>query len=457
MVKGIYIKTKGYTIGMNYSEKIKEKLSTLLKTSTPEENQQLYQQICTYESSIQGHSIWTSFFSTHILYFNQTTGLFVWQQNQYSILTENDVIHLIWKHLNQYPIHTSLKQQIKQKIMRSIKDRSIYNTIPHSVTLQEVISFLHPLLFPTKSGSKYFMTILGDILLKKTNLYYFMDPSMKPFIQKLQKILTLYFITTHLAAFKFKYHDHEPELSRIIKTNPINVDYLKCDEPFYLNLICCSIHYSNRYTHGDKFLEDVLNTSLRKEVMWIKETNKEDLLQEFIRTYLSPSDTYLHEKDMIFLWKMFVKEKHSINFSKNLQEDLSRILIYQPPYFLNITSMRMPYVKKFIQFWKKSMYSDPTEQYLELTEVLSLFIENHMKYSDITESKIKEILFYYFPDLILHEDRYIHYTGCTLWNKKEELRKFGHNRYEDYANSSMPRKVSKVYFESYWNKYLNVV
>lgn len=435
---------------MNFPEKIKEKLGTLLKTSTPEENQQLYQQLCSYESSIQGNSITTAFFTDQTIYYNQTTDLFVYYSNQYSILTENDVIHLIWKHLNQYPIHTSLKVQIKQKIMKTVKDHSIYNTIPHSITIQEVISFLHPLLFPTKNGSKYFMTTLGDVLLKKTGLYYFLDPLMKPFIQKLQKILTLYFITTQLAPYKFKYCDHDPSLSRIIQTNPINIDYLKCDEPFYLNLIGCSIHYSNRYENGDKFLSDVLNTSLRKEVLWIKEVNKEDLLQEFVRTYLCPSDTYLHEKDVIFLWKMFVKEKHSIHLFKNLQENLSRILLYQPPYFLNITSMRMPYVKKFIQFWKRTMYADPTEKYLELTEVLALFIETHLKYSDLTESKIKEMLLYYFPDLLIHEGRYFHHMGCTLWNKKEDLRQFGPS-YEDYIKSTLSRKVSRVYFHSYWN------
>ena len=439
---------------MDYSDKIKEKLGSLLKVSTPEENQQLYHQLCSYESSIHVHTIVTAFFSDVSLYYNQTSDLFVYYlQNQYSILTENDILHLIWKHLNKYAIHTSLKQQIKQKIMRTIKDHSIYNTIPNSVTLQEVLSFLHPLLFPTKNGSKYFMTTLGDILLKKTNLYYFLDPSMKPFIQRLQKVVSVYFFTTQLAPFKFKYCDHPHNLSRMIKTNPINMDYLKCEEPLYLNLICCSIHYSNRYTNGDLFLEDVLNHSLKQEVLWIKETNKEEVLQEFVRTYFCPSDSVIHEKDVNFLWKLFIREKNPINiFPKNIQEDLSRIVPYQSPYFLNLSSMRMPYVKKFIHFWNKTMYADPTEQYLELTEILTLFMETHLKYHDLTEHKIKEILQYYFPDLLIHEQRYIHHIGCTLWNKKEELKQFcalNPIEYSVYAETPMKRKVSKVYFQHF--------
>lgn len=123
----------------------------------------------------------------------------------------------------------------------------------------------------------------------------------------------MYFCSNQLANFKFKYYDHDPTLCRILKTNPVNFEYLKCDEPFYVNFICCSIHYSNRFSTGDLFLEDRTNQSLRQEVMWMKETRKEDVLQDFIQTYLQRSETHIHEKDVLFLWKMYMKEKNYIN------------------------------------------------------------------------------------------------------------------------------------------------
>jgi hypothetical protein len=294
------------------------------------------------------------------------------------------------------------------------------------------------------------MTTLGDIMMKKTSFYYFLDPSMKPFIQTLQKLISMYFCSNQLSHFKYKFYDHETSLCRILKTNPINFQYLKCEESFYVNLICSSIHYSNRFGNGDLFLEDRTNQALRKEVMWIKETKIEDVLQDFILTYFQQSETHTHEKDVLFLWKLYIKEKNYINiFQKNIQEELSRSIPYQSSYFMYITSMKMPYVKKFIHFWNKYMYEDKTEQLLELTEISSLFMEVNPKHNDINEQKIKDIIQYYYPDTVIHENRYVNFIGCSLWNKKEELRQFlqtSGTDYRTYTETTSKRKVSKQYF-----------
>jgi hypothetical protein len=237
----------------------------------------------------------------------------------------------------------------------------------------------------------------------------------------------------------------------MIKTNPVNFQYIKCEEPFYINLICCSIHYSNRFNDGDTFLEDITNQQLRQEVMWIKDTKKEVVLQDFILSYLQPSETHIHEKDVLFLWKLYVKEKALVNmFQKTLPQDLSRTLSYQAPYFMYMTSMKMPYVKKFIHFWSKYMYEDKTEQLLELTEISSLFMEVNPKYTDLNEQKIKDILQYYYPETVILENRYVNGIGCSLWKKKEEVRQFREGTvdadYRAYAESNLTRKVSKQYY-----------
>lgn len=440
------------------NEKIKEKLNTLLQNATPTENQQLYLKLCQYESSINLQSIMNMFFSEHNLYYVQTSDLYIcYQKHQYAVLNENDIIHLILKNINIYPMNTTLKQQIRYKIHKKIKERSIYNVIPDSVTLQEMISFLHPLLFDSKNGAKYFMTTLGDMIMKKTNLYYFLDPSMKPLIQKLQKMVSLYLCSNQLSHYKFKYYDHEPALSRVLKTTNINMQYLRCEDPLYLNLIFCSIHYSNRYQHGDLFLEDITNQSLRKQVLWIKEAKKEDILKEFVDSFFYPSDSEIHEKDVHFLWKLFLKEKNYPNiFQKNIPE-FSPFLVYHAPYYKNITSMRMPYVKKFTQFWTKYIYDDASENFLELTEILSLFMETHPKYSDMNEQKIKDMIQYYYPETLL-ENRFVHHKGCVLWDKKEDLRQFlvtsscEQDPYQTYTESSFKRKVSKQYFTTHLSR-----
>jgi hypothetical protein len=441
---------------MNYAEKIKDKMNTLLQVSSTTDNQKLYIQLCQFETSTQIQTLFNRFFSEHNLYFIQTSELYIhYHQHQYHVLTENDVIHLILKNLSLYPLNTPLKQQIKSKIQKKIKERSIYNVIPDSVTLQEMISFLHPLLFETKNGAKYFMTILGDTIMKKNNHYYFLDPTMKPLIQKIQKMVSLYLCSNQLSNFKFKYCDHNPQVSRIVKTNNINMNYLRFDESLYLNLIACSIHYSNRFQNGDLFLEDITNQTLRQDVLWIKEANKEVVLQDFVYSYFYPSETDIHEKDVLFLWKLYLKEKNRVNiFQKNIQEDLSRIMMYQPPYFKYMNSMRMPYVKKFTQFWQKNIYEDKNEQLLELTEILSLFMEHYPKFTDMNEHHIKDMIQYYYPDTVI-DHRCVHQKGCLLWNKKEELQQFidttsyVEDLYQAYLDSPIPRKVSKQYFKTF--------
>lgn len=452
-------KNESNTISMNYTDMIKEKLNTLLQHTSPKDNQQLYMKLCQYESSAhsQINAITNAFFSENNIYYVQTSELYIsYQKHQYAVLTENDIIHIILKNLNVYPMNTPLKQQIKYKIQKKIKERSIYNVIPDSVTLQEMISFLHPLLFPTKNGAKYFMTILGDMIMKKTNLYYFLDPSMKPFIQKLQKMVSLYLCSNQFSNIKFKYYEHDPVLSRILKTNIINMNYLRCDENLYLNLIFSSIHYSNRFQNGDVFLEDITNQQLRQDVMWIKEVKKENVLHEFIDSYFYSSATDIHEKDVLFLWKLYLKEKNRTNiFQKSIQEDLSQFLVYHSPYYKNISSMRMPYVKKFTQFWNKYIYDDTSEYYLELTEILSMFMETHPKYTDMNEHKIKDMIQYYYPETVIVENRFVNYKGCLLWNKKEELQQFitttipSEDSYRIYTESSFKRKVSKQYFSTF--------
>jgi hypothetical protein len=154
-----------------------------------------------------------------------------------------------------------------------------------------------------------------------------------------------------------------------------------------------------------------------------------------------------------FLWKLFLKEKNYPNiFQKNIQE-FSPFLVYHAPYYKNITSMRMPYVKKFTQFWTKYIYDDASENFLELTEILSLFMETHPKYSDMNEQNIKDMIQYYYPETLL-ENRFVQHKGCLLWNKNEELRQFfltsscEQDLYQSYTESSFKRKVSKHYFMS---------
>ena len=84
-----------------------------------------------------------------------------------------------------YDLQSNLKQQLKTKIIKKIKEKSIYNNIPESSTIQDMISFLHPNFFNNRNYAKYFMITLGDIIMKKTDLLYFLPVHMKPFLKNI--------------------------------------------------------------------------------------------------------------------------------------------------------------------------------------------------------------------------------------------------------------------------------
>ena len=121
--------------------------------------------------------------------------------------------------------------------------------------------------------------------------------------------------------YKYKYSDHDTDKSRVIPFNNININHYNIDSTTIMNLIFCSIHYSNRYENGDNFLDKVINMDIDtvRPIYWIKHTKKEYLIDSFISDYIYSKDGYkISEKDMVFLWKSYIKKYNYINiFTKH--------------------------------------------------------------------------------------------------------------------------------------------
>ena len=59
------------------------------------------------------------------------------------------------------------KHKTKTHIIKLIKERTLFTSIPETYTIQTVLGFLQTTLFETKDAAKYFLTVLGDNILKK--------------------------------------------------------------------------------------------------------------------------------------------------------------------------------------------------------------------------------------------------------------------------------------------------
>jgi hypothetical protein len=259
--------------------------------------------------------------------------------------------------------------------------------------------------------------------------------------------------------YKYKYSDHDTNKSRVIPFNNINISHYNIDSTMILNLICCSIHYSNRYENGDKFLDKTVDTSTTP-IYWIKNTTKYDLIDSFVNEYIYSKDGYkINEKDMLFLWKSYIKKHEYINIFTKHCDVLSHIAskIKYNTYFINVGSHYLPYVQNFKDFWTKYIHSD--EGNYEINELFTLFVEEY-NIKNINENNMYDLIQYYYPEVKI-EDKYIQNIGCVLWNKKKDVLDFLHthkkedqsiNLYSIYcAEYKDKKRVSKNYFMNILN------
>ena len=414
------------------------------------------------------HEVIDMFFNCHYYYYISTSDLYIQYKNSvYDIINENQLIHNILHYLNEnrqeYLLDTHTKNVMKSKIQKIIKQKTIYDSIPDSETLQNILSFFYPNLFDDKQYCKYFLNVIGDIIMKKNNNIYFVPIFMKSFLQKLNKYIYLYFHSINIFQwFKFKYSDHDTSVSRIIQMKPLNMNYFNLSVSFFINMICVSIHYSVRHSSSEQYLSE-LSPSIKNNILWIQQETKENMVKKFIESYMIEKDNcIMDEKDMLFLWKSYLTKECKLNIfikKQELYDIIENFIEVRNNKFINVYSLFLPYVETFKQFWDIHIYIDKNEYDFEVNELYDIYCTVYK--SKINESIFKDLIEFYFPNIVIVEDKYIKQIGCTLWNKKKELEPYiikGGDIQELYSNYCKEfksiRKVSKKYFTQYYNDYL---
>lgn len=444
----------------DYKKLIYNKIQSIFQTTTAESNtlEILYNKICEVEDyEIQNNlynNIIQNFISQYMIYYIPTTDLYVeYFNNDYKIVSIDDILYFILNKLTEtHQLSTNIKYNVKSKILKKIKENNISNNIPNTETVQNILNYLYPNLFTNRNYAKYFLTSLGDILLRKTEFIYFISSSMKSFIQKINTTFSMYFNTINLFNYyKFKYSDHDTEKCRIIKTTNINLDYFKPDENFFVNLICVAIHYSNRYNNSDCYINDFINLNIKDDVLMIKNTSKEVMIQTFTEKYLYTRDgEKIQEKNMVFLWKSYLKTNGIINvFKKNTDiiEYVSKLIPFENGYFMNIASMHLPYVDLFNKFWQENIYEDTNSYGYEISELYMVFIEKNVN-CHITEQNIIDIIQFYYPEISIIDKKHIPTISCKLWNKNNDIETFLFSN-EDYLENMDVNEIYILYCKYY--------
>lgn len=400
------------------------------------------------------------FFKENIYYYNNTTSIyFHYKLNNFTIINENELLYNILSYISKYrnifKINTNLKEKIKNKIHKIIKTKTIYENIPNSECLQNILSFFYPNFFTDKEYAKYFLITIGDIIMKKTKQIYFVPLYLKPFLISLNKYISLIFNSINILHwFKFKYNGQDNILSRVFKMNNININYFVLNTQLFINIICVSIHYSHRYLSGEIFLSKSM-CLFKNDVLLLNKISKKELVDLFLNDYIIFNDiNYIHKNDMIYIWNSYISNNNIINICTNneLIKLISDKINLKSNYFIGVTSIYLPYVINFKEFWNTYISYEEDDEY-EISELLTLY---STIYKDkITYIEFKNLIRYYNPHVNIIKDKNIINIKCSLWDKKEDILLYNfkniniNDLYKKYCNSSNKYKVSKNYFIKY--------
>lgn len=407
-----------------------------------------------------------SFMKENLYYYINTTELYFYYDRQtFNIIREDDINHKILSTIsNDEQNVIQWKYKIKANIMKCIKQTNPLYTTPESYTVQNVLNILSPFIFKTKSETKYFLTIVGDILLKKTNnLVFIVPPNFKRFLSDICTIIYLYTGTYISNQFKYKYHDQPYKKIRLIKCQDINHTFNI--KQYVMDMVVVSCYYSIRYNNSDAYLNSDCEQNISQNILYIKNNSDDMIIKEFTSKYIEQSSTCsISWKNMCFLWKTFLNEEDLPNmiFYSILKSKIINLYNYDEntDFFIGITSRYLPYVDTFLKFFEEHFYESDNSLNFELSEILLLFKEQGQQIN-INEKIIYNILCHYIDGITIQDNKYLVGWSTQLWDKINDIQQsliLGDDSYENYKINQKTNNekhiVSKQCFEEYITNYL---
>lgn len=412
-----------------------------------------------------------SFVNKNMYYYSKKNNTFIYYDRKSYHIVDADTIHTcIYDMCTLQPLSTSLKIQVRNSIIRFIKNRNINQTVPESGTIQRVLKLLTSNGI-TKNEAKYFFTVVGETIKKTTNLLYYVPPALKHFINIIAYACFVGFgCETH--RFKYKYRDPNPfsDCRRLYFMRSIESYKPKFDESF--DMVCVSLYYARRYISGDEFLKK--DTDLFTHVNYLKEqVCLENIINDFVNCNLEKtnSEDTLTMRNMLFLWKGYC-DQCAIPYvatRTQLHNAISKTFLYNSEYdyFIGVTSKFMPEVNAFLSFWNDSVLHTDDDIEYEIEEICALFKQYGAK--NANETYILKLLRHYFNDtLTIEHDKFIYGIQMKQWNKIDDisniLREIDcskgsdsvYQQYESYCKKNKKMIASKRFFEKVYFEIMKI-
>ena len=456
------------------------------------------------ELTMEQENFYKVFLSKHQYYYMPYNNIFYeYDGKTYKIIKEDDIHHNLLSTITDEGKLMAWKHKTKQNIIKKIKERILFKSVPETYTIQNVLGFLNT-IFETKTETKYFLTVIGDCILKKNvnepgqgSLMFFINSNTKKLVSFIDSIAYITTGNSIMSNFISKYHDsHNLSMYRLIKTNDksnsLSSDLIKdVLNKIGIDLLCVAAHYSDRYNNSDQFLNNLPNMlqtedPVKKYVMFFSANNMDKIMSDFISQCIEPiipntlngpiiitTNTYnLSWNNMHYIWKLYLSSINIPNmvYSNNLKMLLKAKLSYSDLavaiggsdiVFTNVTSKFLPSVSNFLSFWEKhitilnndnifenNIYDDE----YEIDEILSIYkltnknLNINMSVSE--EEIIKMICHYFYPQVEVIDNKYITNIQCNLWCKQDDINEMLSNYKEHNCCPVVVEESNLISFDS---------
>jgi hypothetical protein len=428
-------------------------------------------------------------------YYFQNTTFVTYDGERYSLASEDSIANRIVLALSNDPYLACRKHKIKSTIIKRIRERGTAHAVPSSHTIQSVLLPLYPSVFETRNETKYFLTILGDVLTKKhSDTVYFVHHRAKEFIDYIISGLTYLKASSATALsslFKYRFQNHAFSTSRVIRIQG------EGESLYYPNLNILDVffvaqYYSNRYESADNLLQQpsFVNVARHAPTLTILGT-EENAVKWFAGKALTPiHDTagqseqtegdiqaaHIDIKTVQYMWKRFCQKMRIPNVvqSASLIPTLISLEPYKSAYddeekvFKGYTGNKQynPSVGLFLEFWNDnvSVATDTTDNdfnQLEIDEIAIMFnswvrkrgsTAHRNGLSVIDEDEMLSCIKHFYPSVAIEDDKYVNGVTCSLWDKQKDVFNFIESQTE-LAPENTSRTVDSIY-RGYCNRKL---
>ncbi len=407
----------------------------------------------------------------------------------FKLINESDILYEILSGISSHKELMPWKYKIKNLIMKAIKEKTLFDIIPESYTIQFVLNHVTPLLLDTKEEAKYFLTLLGDAILKKNQTYiHLLELHTKDFITNLEENVFHFFKSTYHInpTIKYNWHEHEYDKCRILhftKSTASSSCWYSFIKYHILDIIAVAVHYSKRYGNSEEYILSKLEGNPKLErVLFLKDKTKESLVDKFIKEkIISVNDKTLTVgwNEIFYIWKIFLydHELPNVIFKNNLRQILCEKLENNTSEFIGITSPHLNFITNLKEFWSTNINKCETDEF-EISEICDIYNEwletNSGNKKERINEKNMETLLDHFYSIKTKDSKIITSICCLLWNKQQEMKtiiediKLSFNFYPEMYEKSIQglymdycskakakfnyRTVSKKYFEKYINQ-----